>query len=89
MNLLKSLLEIIGLTSMGMIGGIIFGYGFGTFISWLISMGAEPADPLDGLPIVLLTITLMGMVAGTAFGFIISIYLIVRRRQNSKSEQPV
>ena len=89
MNLLKSLLEIVGLTSIGMIGGTIFGYGFGTLICWLISIGAEPDDPLDGLPIVLFTVTFLGMVAGTALGFIRSIYLNVSRRQNPSPEQPL
>ena len=89
MNLLKSLLELVGLTSVGMIGGLILGYIFGTLISWIISIGAEPDDPLDGLPIVLFTVTFLGMVAGAGFGFITSIYLNIKSRQNSKPAQPL
>ena len=79
MNLIKSLLEIIGLTSLGMIGGVILGYGLGTLIAWLISMGAKPNDPLDGLPTILLAFTFLCMVGGAVLGFVTSIYLSVRR----------
>ncbi len=89
MSFVKSLLEIVGLTSLGMIGGAILGYGLGTLIAWLISMGAEPNDPLDGLPIILLAVTFLCMAGGAIFGFVASIYFCVRRWRQSKCERIV